>query len=152
MATYNKFNVFVEDFANKIHDVFGTAALTDDLKIYLSNQVPTGSQHAVKSNVPSSSGLSEITVASGYAGAIDLSTSGNRVSGTSYCYTPSGSCTVNAVGNVGPFRYVVLYNDTPTNPVDPLIAWWDYETPITLASGESFTVTFATSGVLFSLT
>lgn len=152
MATYNKFNVFVQDFADKLHDVFGTTAATDDLKIYLSNQVPTGSQHTVKSNVASSSGLSEITIASGYAGAIDLSTSGNRVNGTSYCYTPSGSCTVNAVGTVGPFQYVVLYNDTQTAPPDPLIAWWDYASPITLASGESFTVTFATSGVLFSLT
>ena len=152
MATYNKFDVFVQDFADKLHDVFGPGASADDLKIYLSNQTPTGTQHTVKSQVASSSGLTEITVASGYNGAIDLSTSGNRTGGTSYCYTPSGSVTVSATGTVGPFRYVVLFNDTQTAPPDPLIAWWDYAAPITLASGESFTVTFATSGVLFSLT
>ena len=33
-----------------------------------------------------------------------------------------------AGGSIGPFRYVVLYNDTPTSPADPLIGWYDYGT------------------------
>jgi hypothetical protein len=41
----------------------------------------------------------------------------------------------------------VLYNDTATN--DELIGWWDYNSSITLAAGETFTVDFdPTSGVL----
>jgi hypothetical protein len=52
-------------------------------------------------------------------------------------------------GSVGPFRYVVLYNDTPTSPADPLIGWWDYASSITLADGETFTVDAdPTNGVL----
>jgi len=48
-------------------------------------------------------------------------------------------------GSIGPFRYVVLYNDTQTSPADPLIAWWDYGSAVTLADGESFVVDFAAS-------
>jgi hypothetical protein len=54
-----------------------------------------------------------------------------------------------ASGAVGPFRYVVLYNDTPTSPADPLIAYWDYGSSITLANGETFTANFGAS--LFTL-
>jgi hypothetical protein len=50
---------------------------------------------------------------------------------------------------IGPFRYAILYNDTPTSPADPLIGWWDYGSSITLASGETFKVDFdPTNGVL----
>jgi hypothetical protein len=150
MATYNKFNVFVEDLHNKVHDVFGPAASADTLRIFLSNQIPTGTVHTVKSNVLTPTGLSEITNQNGYAGPINLSVSGNRTAGTAYCYTPSGTVTIAATGAIGPFQYVVLYNDTPTNPPDPLIAWWDYGGTVNLASGESFTITMPTSGVLFS--
>jgi hypothetical protein len=48
-------------------------------------------------------------------------------------------------GSVGPFRYVVLYNDTQTSPVDPLMGNWDYGSALTLASGESFTIDFGAS-------
>jgi hypothetical protein len=46
---------------------------------------------------------------------------------------------------VATFRYVDLYNDTPTSPADPLIAWWDYGSDVTLASGETFTIDYTTS-------
>jgi len=53
-------------------------------------------------------------------------------------------------GAVATFRYVVLYNDTPAAPVDPLICWYDYGVGgVTLADAETFTVDFGAS--LFSL-
>jgi hypothetical protein len=52
-------------------------------------------------------------------------------------------------GPIGPFRYVVLYNDTPTSPADPLIGWWDYGASITHGVGEPFTIDFsAVNGAL----
>lgn len=54
-----------------------------------------------------------------------------------------------ATGAVGPFRYVVIYNDTPTSPADPLISFFDYGSSISLASGDTFTIDFdATNGFL----
>jgi hypothetical protein len=54
-----------------------------------------------------------------------------------------------ASGSVATFRYVVLYNDTPSSPADPLVSWWDYAGDVTLATGETFTLDFdATNGVI----
>jgi hypothetical protein len=53
------------------------------------------------------------------------------------------------------FRYVVLYNDTQTSPVDPLIAWWDHGSAVTLNNGDTFTVLFNNedpTGDIFTLT
>ena len=47
------------------------------------------------------------------------------------------------------FRYVVVYNDTPTSPADPLIGWYDYGSEVTLLNGETFTLDFdASNGAL----
>lgn len=54
-----------------------------------------------------------------------------------------------ASGAVATFRYVVIYNDDPTSPADPLICWFDYGGDVTLASGETFTIDFGAS--LFTL-
>ena len=48
-------------------------------------------------------------------------------------------------GSVAAFRYVVLYNDTPTSPADPLIGMWDYGSDLTLLDGETFTIDFGSS-------
>ena len=52
-----------------------------------------------------------------------------------------------ASGAVGPFRYVIVYNDTAAN--DPLICYFDYGSEVTLASGDTFKLDFGTE--LFSL-
>ena len=143
MAAYNKFNQFVEDLVKGVHNF---SAHT--IKVYLSNTAPNAATHKVKADV------AEIAAGNGYtAGGENVQATVSRtggtvtVSGTRVIWTATG-------GSIGPFRYVVLYNDTPTNPADPLIAWWDYGTSITLSDGESFTVRFdnqPTTGTIFTL-
>lgn len=147
MATYNKFNVFVENLTNKVMDLFG-ATIGDTLKVMLTNVAPVATNSVFAD-------LTEITAANGYTagGTAVPNAAGTRSSGTmtlagdQVVFTASG-------GSFGPFRYVGLYDDTPSSPADPLISWWDYGSSITLNDGETFTVKFnssASGGTIFTL-
>jgi len=134
MATYNKFQCFVGDLGDKVHDLDA-----DDIKVYLTNAAPSAAGDSVKAD------LAEISAEHGYsAGGEDITavwseTGGvGTLSGTDVTITAAG-------GTIGPFRYTVIYNDTPTAPADPLIAWWDYGSSITPADGENFKVDFGAS-------
>lgn len=51
-------------------------------------------------------------------------------------------------GSMAAFRYLDVYNDTPTSPADPLVFFLDYGSSLTLATGESLTIDFdGTNGV-----
>ena len=136
MAVFNRFNIFSEDLAEKVHDLNA-----DTLRVYLSNTAPDAAADAVKAD------LAEISTGNGYTGAVDVQ---NATSRSGLVTSVTGvDVVVTATGAVGPFRYVVLYNDTPTSPADPLIAWWDYGSSITLNDGETLTIDFdGTNGVL----
>lgn len=138
MASYNKFNAFVADVANKVHNLG-----SDTLKVLLTNTAPA-STNAVKADV------TEIAAGNGYtAGGATVTVSSSAQSGGTYKLVGSlASPTWTASGGaIGPFRYCVLYNSTPAS--GNLIAWWDYGSSITLASGETFTETLdATNGIL----
>lgn len=140
MATYNKFQDFSEQLVIGTHDFD-----TNVFKVYLSNTTPSASADAVKADLP------EISAGNGYnAGGATTTitvaevTGTTTVSGTQVVFTASG-------GSIGPFQYVVLYNDTSAS--DNLIAWWDYGSALTLNDGESFTVKFSntTPGAIFTL-
>lgn len=137
MAAYNKFNQFVQDLANKKHDLSA-----DSFKVMLSNVAPVAT-NAVKTDI------TDIGAGNGYSagGTAATITSSTQTSGTEKWILQPVVFT--ASGAVGPFRYAVLYNDTQSSPVKPLIAWWDYGASLTLANGDTFTVNFdGTNGVL----
>lgn len=140
MASYVKYQQFIEDFGSKVHDLVGTAGSgADTIKAMLSNTAPNVATHAVRTDATEISGGNGYT--SGGASTANVgSESGGilTVVGTDVTWIASG-------GNIGPFRYVILYNDTPTSPADPLISYWDYGSSITVAAGESFTANFGAS-------
>ncbi len=148
MATYVKFNQFVEDLVGKVHDLFGTAgAGADTLKVYLSNDAPVVATDVVKADVV------EITNEHGYTAPVSVANVGTRASGT---VTVAGTnVTITASGGtVGPFQYIVLYNDTPTSPADPLVAYWNYGSALTLNDGEALTLKInggSSGGTLFTV-
>jgi hypothetical protein len=94
--------------------------------------------------------LTEISAGNGYtAGGTQATISSSAQSSGTYKLVLADVVFTASGGTIGPFRYAVLYNDTPTSPADPLIAWWDYTASITLQAGETFTTDFdATTGVL----
>ena len=130
MATFNKFDQFVEDRANKVHNLGA-----DTLKFLLTNTAPVAGNE-VKGD------LTEISAGNGYTagGTAVTITSSTQTSGT-YSLVPTADVVFTASGGtIGPFRYVVLYNDTPTSPADPLISWYDRGSAVTLLDTETFTV------------
>jgi hypothetical protein len=132
VASFNKFNQFVADVASGVHQLqTGTSQV---FKVMLTNSAPTAA-NAVKADI------TEISAGNGYtAGGVSVGTiTGSQTSGT-FKFVGGTDPVVTASGAVGPFRYVVLYNDTATSPAKPLIGWWDYGSAVTLASGETFTV------------
>jgi hypothetical protein len=136
MATYNKFQQFVEDLAKAVHQLH---AAGHTLKVYASNATPSASADAIKTD------LAEITPENGYpSGGSDIENDYTETTGTG-TLTGVDKVWTAAGGSFGPLHYVPLYNDTPTDPVDPLIAWWDYGSAVTVLTGETFTVDFGAS-------
>ena len=137
MAAFNKFQGFVGYLGTKVIDLN-----TDTLKVYLTNAAPSASADDVKVD------LAEITMTNEVnhgAGGGDTANTYAEASGTGTC-TATDVVFAASGGTVGPFQYVVLYDDTITTPViDPLIGWWDYGSAVTLQDGETFTVDFTTS-------
>lgn len=135
MATFNKFNAFVENVAEKVHNLG-----SDQLVVALTNSAPTASNSVL-------SDITQITYTNLSSRNITTSTS-SQTSGLYKLVVNDLTLTASG-GSVGPFRYIVVYNDTPTSPADPLIGYYDYGSSLTLASGESLTIDFdGTNGLL----
>lgn len=138
MASYNKFQDYVERLNLAIHN---WSAHT--FKAALSNTAPNATDDELAD-------ITEIGAGNGYsAGGMTLdgvtlseTTGTAKVVITDEVLTASG-------GSIGPFRYVVIYNDTSTN--DKLVCWYDYGSSITLLDTETFTIDFDGTNGLWQL-
>lgn len=138
MAAYNKFQDFTEQLIEGIHDFDAHT-----FKVYLSNAAPSASLDAIKTD------LAEISAGNGYtAGGATTTISTSETAGTAKVTASDVSWTASG-GSIGPFQYVVVYNDTSAS--DNLICWFDYGSAVTLADGEIFTADFDGSNGLFTL-
>lgn len=132
MATFNKFNAFVKDLAEKKHNLG-----SDQLTVALTNTLPT-SANAVLADITqiSYTNLSSRNI---------TTTSSTQTSGTYKLILTN--LVLTASGAVATFRYVVLYNSTASG--GPLIGWFDYGSGVTMANLDTFTTSFdATNGAI----
>lgn len=132
MASFSKFRQFVEELAKKAHNLD-----TDTLRIALTNTAPTNTD-----TVFDPGGLHPPpAAANGYTsgGNTLAGQDAEQVTGTLSLIGNDSVFTATA-GGIGPFRYVILWNDTHAS--DGLIGWWDYGSSITLLDSETFTVDF----------
>lgn len=137
MASFNKFNSFVEAMAEKKHNLG-----SDQLVVAL----------CASANAPSASNtqLSDLTqVSYTNLSSRNITTSSSAQSSGTYKLILSDLTLSASGGSVAAFRYVVIYNDTATN--DELIGYYDYGSDLTLASGESLLIDFDGTNGLFSL-
>lgn len=132
MASFNKFQDFVQALAEKEHNL-----TSDQLECYLSNTTPDAAADADKAD------LAEISGGNGYtAGGMDTQNTGAEATGT-YTLTGTKIVVTASGGAVAQFRYVVLFNQT--HATDGLIGWWDRGSALDLLDGETFSIKFNNS-------
>lgn len=139
MATFNKYNCFVEDLAEKVHNLG-----SDSLYIALASGAGAASASTLVLT-----GVGQIAQGNGYilSGKPVTVSSSAQTGGFYKLVLNSPGVWTGGPSPMTGFRYAVLYNDTAAN--DPLIGWWDYGSTVTLNSGETFTITLdGTNGVL----
>ena len=131
MATYTKYEPFIQGFANKEYDLFGT---TDTVNVVFHSDAPVVATDSVIGN------LTQVT-GTGYAPGDtqnDSTRSGGTVTATAVDFVWTAGAADWTSG-----RYVSTYDDTHAS--DGLINSWDYGSAFTLGNGETFTVDFGAS-------
>lgn len=142
MATFNKINDFV---VNAVHNM---DLQSDQITVALSNTAPSA-----ETPNPTTDGngiLGNVTeISYTNCSTRNVTTSSSSQSSGTYKLVLADLTLTASGGDVGPFRYVYLYNDTVSSPADPLIGYYDYGLSLTLNDGDSFTLDFsATDGVI----
>ncbi len=128
MASPTKFEQFVEDLAEKVHDLGA-----DTLLVLLCLTAPVAT-NSVKAD------LTEISAGDGYtAGGDTVAQTGSVHASGTYKLTLTDNVWTASAGTFADFRYPVLYNTTPTSPLDPLSFFWDHGATVDLGAGETYT-------------
>lgn len=129
MATFSKFQPFIEDVFEGVHN-FGSHQFV----VFLTTEAnaPTATMRT----------LSEVTTISytNLSSRNITTTSSSQTSGTFKSILQD--IVLTASGAVATFRRVGVYNDTPTSPADPLVGHFDHGSDVTLANGETYTIDF----------
>jgi hypothetical protein len=135
MATFNKFRQFVEDLSKGVHNFTSDATCSVTVALCAAANAP----------VNTNSVLADLTQISytNLSSRIVTGITAEQTTGT-VSFTANDLTLTASGGAVATFRYVVLYNDDPTSPADPLIGWYDYGSDVTLADGESLLLDFTT--------
>lgn len=138
MATFTKFQQFVEDLAKGVHNFTSDSTCTVTVALCNAANAPSASADAV---------LGDITTIAytNLSSRVITGITAEHTTGT-VAFTATDLVLTASGGAVAAFRYVVLYNDDPTSPADPLISFADYGSDLTLADGETFTIDFGTNG------
>lgn len=133
MATYQKFNQTVEDFANGVYN-----CATDQFTVALTA--------AASAPVAGNSVLANLTeISYTNLSSRNLTTSSSGQTAGTFTQLFSDLVLTASGGAVATFRYITIYDNTPTSPADPLLCFYDFGSDLTLADGETLTIDFTTS-------
>lgn len=139
MASYNKFSQFVENVCKGVHNFTSDATCSLTVALCAAANAP----------VATNAVLADLTQVS-YTNLSSRIITGVTAEHTTGTVTLTvNDLVLTASGAVATFRYVAIYDDDPTSPADPLVAWYDHGSDVTLANGETYTLDF--TGGLFTL-
>lgn len=145
MATGTKIADWIENLGTVVN------ASSDTFKVALSNTAP-----ASESSNPTATGngvLANVTQIS-YTNYSDNLTVDRTLESVTFAESggttkfDAGDFIITASGGaLATFRYIYVYDDTPTSPADPLVGVWDHGSGITLADTQTATITFHANGL-----
>lgn len=139
MASFVKYEPFIQFLINKEMDLFGT---NETINAVIHSDAP------VVATDDTVADLTQVT-GTGYS-AQDIQNDSTRSGGT-VTMTATDVVWTAGAGDWAAGRYVSIYDDTPTTPTaDPLVGSWDYASSFTLGNGETFTLDFGASVVTFA--
>lgn len=131
---FTKFYQFSENILKSVHNFTSDSTCTVTVALCDAAHAP----------VASNSVLADLTEVSytNLSSRVVTGVTAEQVTGTAHL--TGTDLVLTASGDVGPFRYVVLYDDDPTSPANPLLGWYDYGSEITLHASETLTIDFPT--------
>jgi hypothetical protein len=138
MATFTKYENFIEAVINEEVDAFGT---TDTFKAAIHSDAP------VVGTDDELADLTQITGTGYTAGGEDIQNDSTRSGGTVTMTAVDVTWTASAA-DWGAGRYVSIHDDTATT--DILMCSFDYGSNFTVGNGETFTLDFGASLATFA--
>ena len=127
MAAYQKYTAAIESMLE------GMNLGSDSWKVALSNTLNLA-------DTTFTPGTTDLATGNGYtAGGNTCSVTSSSQTGGTYKLVLASPAVWTATGAGFTFRYAILWNATTNQPVGA----WDYGSPISLATGETFTVKFS---------
>ena len=134
MDSFNKFNQFVADIANKVHNLG-----SDQITVALTDSVPVATNTVIAN-------ISQISYTNLSSRNI-TTTSSSQTSGTYSLIL--NNLLLTASGTVPQFRYVVIYNSTTGS--GNLIGWYDIGSEINMVTSGQLQLTFASANTLLTI-
>lgn len=130
MPTPSTFYTFYRDLGRAVMNLN-----TDTISVALSNVAPDITSNAILGDI------TQISAGNGYTtGGYNLANVGYGLDNGVAVLVADDLEIAASGGTMATWRYAVYYDNTPTSPVDPLIAVLDVGEAISLANGESRTL------------
>jgi hypothetical protein len=134
MAAYNKFQQYQENLHKGVHNFTSDATCTLTVALCAAANAPVATNSVLAD-------LTEVAYTN-LSSRVITGVTAEHVTGT--VHLTATDLTLTASGAVATFRYVVIYDDDPTSPANPLICWFDYGSNVTMANTETFLIDFPT--------
>lgn len=134
-VTYNKFQQYQENLHKGVHNFTSDSTCTLTVALCAAANAPVATNSVLAD-------LTEIAYTN-LSSRVITGITAEHTTGTVHLTANDLTLTASG-GSVATFRYVVIYDDDPTSPANPLICWFDYGSNVTMADTETFLLDFPT--------
>ena len=137
MASFSFFDQFKENLGKGVHNFTSDSTCTVTVALCAAANAPVASNSVLAD-------LTEVAYTN-LSSRVLSNVSFEQTSGTAKLLADDLVLTASG-GAVATFRYVVIYDDDPTSPANPLIGFYDHGSNVTLADTQTYTIDLGANG------